>query len=218
MAYQTVIFDFDSTLIQCESLEVILAPLIANDLQKLEKVELLTQQGMSGELSFKDSLTKRLEIAKPTQKSIQYFVQKHCPNILTRGVKPLIDLLHQQGVDVFIISGGFKGAISPFANYLKIAEQKVFGVEIEWGKKGEFIGLNENNGFAYSKIKGAQAIRHLLGCQSVIVGDGYTDYMLYQSGIVTDFIAYTEHAQRKSVLEKAQKTAATMEELKNLLV
>ncbi len=43
--------------------------------------------------------------------------------------------------------------------------------------------------------------------RTVAIGDGFTDYKLYESGICADFIAYTEHAARDKVIAVAPRCA-----------
>ena len=65
-AQGTLLIDFDSTLIACESLEVILASQIGDDETTMNQIRRITTLGMAGTLSFGDSLTKRLQLATPT--------------------------------------------------------------------------------------------------------------------------------------------------------
>lgn len=67
------------------------------------------------------------------------------------------------------------------------------------------MGLNEANGFVESKLEGATRIKSKFdGTETLIVGDGYTDFKLYEQGIATDFVAYVEHAARDKVVEAAK--------------
>ena len=60
----TVIFDFDSTLIRVESLEEILRPQLEARPHLATAMEEITQRGMEGQISFRDSLEQRLAIAR----------------------------------------------------------------------------------------------------------------------------------------------------------
>ena len=53
------------------------------------------------------------------------------------------------------MSGGFKDAVMPFAKYLSVEEDKVFALEINFDEEGNFLNLNNENGFATSKTEGA---------------------------------------------------------------
>jgi len=216
MRYKTVIFDFDSTLISVESLEIILNSLVNKDPEKLNIIARLTNDAMNGEISFKDALIGRLNTAMPTQQSIINFITTHCPDSLSIGMAQLIRILKENNANIFIISGGFKEVILPFANYLHLPEEKVYAVEIDWDNEGNFIGLNNSNGFADSKIRGAEKIRSKFSGNSVIIGDGFTDYQLYQANIVNDFIAYTGNIKRPKIIQCAPHTAWSANDLLKL--
>ncbi|WP_440994570.1 HAD-IB family phosphatase [Cysteiniphilum litorale] len=215
--YNNVIFDFDSTLIRFESLEVIMAKLLQGDQSKIQQIEILTNAGMNGEISFRDSLEARLQVAKPTKATVNEFVAQHCPSALTIGIKKLIEQLHEQHIKVWIISGGFSELILPFAEYLGIPESHVFAVNLNWDENGYFDGLNNDNGFCDSKVTGATKIQNQLTGKTVIVGDGFTDYELYNARIADDFIAYIEHVQRDKVLSVARLCAKNVNELEKLI-
>ena len=71
-------------------------------------------------------------------------------------------------------------------------------VEINWNPDtGAFVALNEANGFVESKLEGASRIASkFAGTESLIVGDGYTDFKLFEQGITTDFVAYADIVRR----------------------
>mmetsp|Transcript_22895 Transcript_22895/g.57860 ORF Transcript_22895/g.57860 Transcript_22895/m.57860 type:complete len:260 (+) Transcript_22895:523-1302(+) len=209
--YTNVVFDFDSTLIQSESLEVMLDCVLSQDPEKNEKMRQIaewTDKGMNGECSFKEGLEARLRIASPTASDIDRFCQLYCPSSFSRGFPELVAELQKQGKQVFILSGGFRDLILPFARYLSIPDDNVFAVEINWDADGNFVSLDDTNGFSLSKLEGAERIKHRFANGATIaVGDGFTDYKLFSSGICTDFIAYTEHAAREKVMAVAPRLA-----------
>lgn len=210
-----VIFDFDSTLIKYESLEYLLAPLL--DVEKIKQIEHITALGMSGVLPFNEALSQRLAIAKPTQASVGAFVSEYCPSAFSEGTQATITSLKSLGYQVWIFSGGLADVIRPFADALEIPLGNVFAVEVEWDAQGHFIQLNNANGSATSKSQALQQIKSQLQGEICVVGDGYTDYQLYQQGLASDFIAYIEHAKRDSVLAVADKAADSMQALLKLL-
>ena len=215
--FSNVIFDFDSTLIQFESLEYVMKSLLGDNSHQLQRIESITNAGMNGEISFRESLDQRLQVAKPTKKSLQLFVEQYCPMALTEGISELVARLHSQNTKVFIISGGFRALILPFAKALNIVPEQVYAVELNWDRNGQFKSLNNDNGFCDSKVLGGQKIKCELQGNTVIVGDGFTDYALYQAGIADEFIAYTEHVVRQKVIEIAPFCAKNIMQLSALL-
>lgn len=216
--FDNYIFDFDSTVIKSESLEIMLSELLADDPQKSEKmaqIEEWTNKGMNGEISFKEGLEARLRICSPQKEDLDKFCVKFCPSDFSDGMVDLVKDLISANKKVFILSGGFTDLILPFARYLGVPDDHVHAVEINWDPgSGEFLSLNESNGFTSSKIEGAMRLKHMFPGTTLGVGDGYTDYMLYSEGLATDFIAYIEHAAREKVIKVAPRCAKNVPDLR----
>ena len=122
--FDNYIFDFDSTVLKTESLEVMLGEGLANDPEKerkISEIEDWTNRGMNGEISFKEGLEARLRIAAPKKRDLDHFCVKFCPKDITNGMTNLIKDLMSAGKKVFILSGGFSDLIIPFARYNFIA-------------------------------------------------------------------------------------------------
>jgi phosphoserine phosphatase len=209
----TVIFDFDSTLIKSESMEVILSQKLSGDLGKIARIAKITKQGMNGDIDFFSALRKRLAIATPSKSDIDNFVHTACPGMISKGFPELIEVLKKNKIDIWVLSGGLEESIFPFSDYLGIERNKVHAVQVNWYQDGYFKSLNKCNGFAISKLKGASGLQNKWKGPVVIVGDGYTDYSLYEEGLVDDFIAYVEHTSRPNVLSVAKHIASSGQEL-----
>jgi len=109
-----VCFDVDSTVINEEGIDV-----LADFLGKGDEVAALTAAAMEGGMKFQDALTKRLDLLQPSKSQILDCLEKH-PLQLTPGVEKLISTLHSKGVNVFLVSGGFRIMIEPVAKILNI--------------------------------------------------------------------------------------------------
>ena len=198
----SVIFDFDSTLISCESLEVILKTKLHDAPALQQAIHDLTIQGMEGVISFSESLQKRLKLAAPSKADIVLFA-KEARRYLTPGMPELIAKLQKANIDVWIVSGALRDAILPTAEYLSIPKEQVLAIEALWDDKGEFLGIAPHDRFALSKVEGCKAYVEKWSKPSVVIGDGMTDYALYNTGLAQHFIAYCEHAKREAVLKQA---------------
>ena len=171
---KNIIFDFDSTVIKGESLEILLEPLLTANPEKLVEIEKITNMGMAGELDFKTSLQRRLAIAQPTKQAIDDFVATNCPSVFTDGMVELIAKLHREGHNVWIFSGGLADSIRPFAKYLNIPSENVYAVEIKWDNDGQFIELDMDNGAVNSKVVAFGKVKEkFVNCENVIVGDWF---------------------------------------------
>ena len=214
---KNVIFDFDSTLIKKESLELILEPLLKQSPSKLKEIEHITNLGMQGDICFRESLEKRLAIASPTKQSIKDFADKYCPDLLTSGIKKIIETLRNKGYQIWIFSGGLTESIEPFADYLHIPRDNIFAVDIVWNDDGSFKTLDNSNGACDSKLSAFDKVEDLINGEIIVVGDGYTDYQLYESSYANKFIAYVEHVSRQNVISKAEFIANNIIELEGLI-
>ena len=214
---KNIIFDFDSTLIKKESLELILQPLLKDNPKKLQEIEAITNLGMQGDLSFRDSLEQRLAIASPTKASIEAFTKEYCPSLFTRGIQDFVNELQYKGYKIWIFSGGLTESIAPFAKALKISRKNIYAVEVDWNDDGSFKSLNNTNGACDSKLAAFEKAKELLQGEVIAVGDGFTDYQLFEACFVDRFIAYTEHVERASVVEKAECIAMDVGVLRYIL-
>ena len=135
---------------------------------------------MQGELNFRESLEKRLAIASPTKASIDVFTKEYSPCLLTRGIEDFVKELHAKGYKVWIFSGGLTESIYPFAKVLKIPMKNIYAVEVNWNDDGSFKSLNNTNGACDSKLLAFEKAKELLQGEVIAVGDGFTDYQLFQ--------------------------------------
>jgi D-3-phosphoglycerate dehydrogenase len=212
----SVIFDFDSTLVPVESLEVVLAE--AGDLspEDLRALSDLTVAGMEGRLSFRDSLHQRLAIAEPTRAGVQR-IAASLARSPTEGAAALIAQVQARGHEVWIVSGGLLEILRTFGREVGIAEDRIHGVSCRWAPDGSLLGLDLSDGFATSKVDGVQRLGAPFARPAVGVGDGATDLALRTAGFVDTFVAYTEFAERPTVLEAADYQAGSMATLTQLL-
>lgn len=191
----TVIFDFDSTLINCESLEEILKSKGVSP----DKFESITKEGMDGKIPFDESLKKRLYLASLTREDFKSFGVRAL-NYLTPQIDTLIKSLQEKGVEVWIISGSFKDAIYPLAAKLNIPKNQVLALEFE----GPYL------------VKSKQAEGTNWNHPVVMVGDGMTDYELVESRMADHFVIFTQHVKREAVMKKGEE-AKSVDELKTIL-
>lgn len=212
----TVIFDFDSTLIRCESLELIVAPRFAAEPDQFEAYEAMTRAGMEGSWTFRESLVKRLSLAAPHRDDLVAF-SKTVPELWTPGIQQLVDSLHRSGHDVWIVSGGFREALVPSGALLGIPQERVLAVQLLWDESGAFAGVDPNDPFSTSKVEGIRRATPAWSTPSVMIGDGMTDRALFEEGLVDHFIPFTRWARRQNVVSEETPEAQSAEEIRTLL-
>ena len=210
----TVIFDFDSTVISCESLEEILAAQLAEKPQEMARLKELTEQGMSGNMTFEESLQQRLALASPTYSATLTFAE-NIHQWLTAGIDELISSLSQRNIEVWLISGGIREVLLAAGKHLKIPAERIHAVQLQWDSDGQFLGVDTQVAFCRSKTEGARSLVPQWSRPTIVVGDGMTDYALYEEGMADHFIAYTEHCRRPALVKKASHIATNVQQLQN---
>ncbi len=212
----TVVFDFDSTLIDCESLEEILALRLAERPELEHELRAITALGMEGAISFSDSLSRRLALAAPTLAEVADF-GRGAIDRLTPGMAELVHALRERGVAVKIVSGGLREAILPVAQFLGLDSVDIGAVTLNFAPDGSFVGIDPNDPFSISKSLGARALASDWTHPRIAVGDGMTDLRLQTDGLVDHFIAYTQWARRPAVVASGAPEAADIATLNRLI-
>ena len=179
-----IVFDMDSTLIQCEVIDELARAAGVGD-----KVAAITEAAMRGEIPFNESFERRLATLEGLDESVLAGVARSLP--ITEGAERLISNLKRLGYRVGILSGGF----TYFANHLK----QRFGVDCVSANELDIV-----DGRLTGKVKGeivngekkAELLRAMaadLGVdmrQTIAVGDGANDLpMLSIAGLGVAFHA-----------------------------
>jgi phosphoserine phosphatase len=119
--------DVDSTLIQQEVIE-----LLADYAGVMPEVKTITEQAMSGELDFKQSLERRVGLLEGLSDEIFQWLK---PQIeLTPGVLELIAAVHGLGGKIGAVSGGFSQVLEPLANEIGLDYWMANSLEVLDGK------------------------------------------------------------------------------------
>ena len=211
-----VVFDFDSTIISCESLEKILEKKLANRPEILGKIKKITEGGIRGKIPFSESLAQRLKLAAPTRKDAIEFGEEAI-KWLTPGIEALISDLKREGIDIWMISGGIQESLEPVGKKLGIPGNQVQGVKLLWDAEGSFSGIDEEDPFSQSKFSGVQKLATNWNSPIIGIGDSMSDYHLYEKGAVSHFILFTQHFRCQEVLEKGALEAKDISQLRKLI-
>lgn len=168
------VFDFDSTLMDGETIDFFARPLGLE-----EEVSTITRAAMAGELDFFTALVARAKLLKGLDVHVADEICRSLP--LMDGAQETIATLKNQGYYIVCFSGGFRKATEPacqklgidadFANFLYAdADGKLTG---EVG--GEMM---------YGDAKGDMIVRlqRLMGIapdDTLVVGDGANDLSMF---------------------------------------
>ena len=169
---QAVCFDVDRTVINEEGIDA-----LATFMGEGEAVAALTNNAMSGDMKFEDSLEARLALIRPSERNITDCLEKN-PFVLSPGVEELVATLHERGVKVFLVSGGFRNMILPVAEQLNIPAHRIFANSILFDEDGNYAGFDTDEPTSRDGGK-AVVIRRIKADHGydpvVMVGDGATD-------------------------------------------
>ncbi|MBI2654454.1 phosphoglycerate dehydrogenase [Candidatus Woesearchaeota archaeon] len=208
------IIDFDSTFTQVEALDELAAISLRDNPKKsviLNEIKNITKLGMEGRMPIKDSLSRRIKLLNANKRHIESLIKtlkkKITPSFLRNG-----HFFRLNSKNIFIISNGFSDYIVPVVKKLHIPENNIFCNEFIFDKEENIVGFDETNILARERGK-AELLKSLnLDGEVYVLGDGYTDYQLKESGLVTKFFAFTENVERKIVVDKADHVAPTFDE------
>ncbi|CAN0271296.1 unnamed protein product [Pylaiella littoralis] len=170
---QAVCFDVDSTVIAEEGIDV-----LAEFCGAAEAVADLTSRAMGGSMPFQDALKTRLDLMTPSKDTVDRCLTQHPPR-LSPGISELVTVLHDRGVVVYLISGGFRQMIEPVADQLAIPRGNIFANRLLFDKNGgNYTGFDAEE--PTSRDGGKPKVIDLLAKEFgytcvVMVGDGATD-------------------------------------------
>lgn len=120
----------------------------------------------------------------------------------------------KQRFEVVIVSGGIKELVKPTARKMGV---NFFCVALEYDHEGYFFAIKAN-GFEVDKYIGiGENIERSTYDDIVMIGDGENDYRVWQNGICTDYICYTEYREASFAKDLNEKKAKNLEELRKHL-
>lgn len=168
------VFDFDSTLMDGETLEF-----LAKEFNLQDKVASITKEAMEGKIDFFESLIKRVALLKGLE---QAKVEKICRELpLMNGAKETITELKKAGYKTVCFSGGFKSATIPAREYLGLDADFSNILHFKDGKMTGLVGGEMM--FSTSKGEMLVTLQRLLGVteeNTVAVGDGANDLSMFK--------------------------------------
>ena len=209
------IIDFDSTFTQVEALDILAEISFKTDPKKGEKINAIkdiTDMGMDGRLSFRESLEQRMEILQANKSQIEELISVLKEKVSTSFQRNK-EFLRENREYIFIISNGFKDFVTPIVAAYGIKEENVFANEFVYNEDGNIIDFNRENPLSENNGK-ATTIKNLrLEGDIYVIGDGYTDYEIKASGVANKFYAFTENVTRPKVTSKADHIAPSLDEI-----
>ncbi|CAM0512105.1 unnamed protein product [Fasciola hepatica] len=205
-----ICFDVDSTVCTDEGLDE-----LARFLKCEDRIELITKQAMNGELDFRQALTSRLALMKPTKDDISRYLSSKKPS-LTEGIDTIVEKLKSNGIEVYLVSGGFDLLVNPVAASLNLPQENVYSNKLLFADDGSYAGFD--TGALTSKSEGkALVVAELierLHTKVVIVGDGMTDARACPPA--THFVGFGVNVDRPSVRDSTPYFCTSVDQLEQL--
>ena len=174
MTSKLAVFDFDSTLMDGETLEF-----FARELGIEEKIKAITDKAMRGEADFFESLTERVALLKglPLSK-----VDEICQKLpLMNGANEVVKGLKEKGYKVVCFSGGFRNATTFFAEKLGLDGEFANILHSKdgllTGQVGGEMMFNNSKG---EMLKRLQTLLDVIKENTIAIGDGANDLSMFK--------------------------------------
>jgi len=193
--YACIVFDCDSTLSSIEGIE----ELVAGSGEVAERVQALTKDAMEGRVSLESVFGERLRIARPSAEDMALVAKRYVETALP-GARPMVRALRLLGKRVIIVSGGLLPAVRPFGEWLGVAPEEIFAVDLRFEPDGSYAGFDATSPLARSGGKYEQLEALGLDGDAALVGDGMTD--LEAQPLVARFVAFAGVEARPAVMEQ----------------
>lgn len=208
------VIDFDSTFTQVEALDLLGEISLENHEEKEERLEWLTKltnSGMAGDLSFRESLIQRLELLNAKEGHLPQLVNRLKSKVSTSFIRNR-EFFEENHENIYIISNGFKEFIVPIVEEFGIKPENVFANTFKYDENGKIIGFDQDNVLSSNNGK-VEMLKNLdLQGDVYVIGDGYTDYEIKAAGLANKFYAFTENVERDNVLQKADHITPSLDE------
>jgi D-3-phosphoglycerate dehydrogenase / 2-oxoglutarate reductase len=208
------VIDFDSTFTKVEAFDV-LADISLNDHPEREErkkqIIEITNKGMDGSISFRESLERRLNLLAPGRQHLPALITK-LKGSVSESFKRNKEFFQKYSDNIFIISNGFKEFIEPIVIEFGIKPENILANEFRFDEEGRVVGFDEENPLSANGGKVTQLKKLNLPGDVYVIGDGYTDYEIKHAGLANKFFAFTENVERENVKSKADHIAPSLDE------
>jgi len=209
------IIDFDSTFTKVEALDILGEISLEKHPEKsirLQKIKDITDLGMEGKISFRESLENRISILDAKK--------SHLPILISRLKKSVSDsflrnkeFIQQYSSSLFILSNGFKDFIVPVVAEFGINKENVYANDFIYDEHDNIIGFDKANILSSNQGKPKQIELLQLKGEVHVLGDGFTDYEIKKAGLAKNFYAFTENIKRQTVVDHADHEAPNLDEV-----
>lgn len=168
------VFDFDSTLMDGETLDI-----IAKETEYYKEIKEITEKGMKGEIDFFESLISRVALLEGMKLKK---VNEICESLpIMNGAEETIKELKNKNYKCVCFSGGFKNATLIFVEKLKLDGEfsNIFHTKnnILTGKVGGEMMFLDSKG---NMLLALQKLLNISYNDTLVIGDGANDLSMFK--------------------------------------
>ena len=207
-----IIFDCDSTLSSIEGVDELAR--VAGE-EATQEIEKMTAEAMEGTISLESIFAKRLEIIQPTASGVSQ-VGKLYIDTVEPSAKQVIATLKVRGWTPIILSGGYRQAIKPLADYLGV--EFIEAVDLYFNEDGSYRDFDRNYPSTRSggKPEVVKSLRDKYSPEKIVaIGDGVSD--LESKPVIDLFIGFGRYAVREKVKQEADYFITDLQEVVSLV-
>ena len=210
------IFDFDSTFIKIESLDLLAKFSQLTDKISIDKIEKITKEGMDGKISFYDSLRKRIQLINSNRNDLIKTVD-HLKNEVSDSFNSNKNFINKNAEFIYIVSSGFHEIIDPIVCNYGVKKENIYANNFIFNENDKIIGFDKLNPLSSTlgKVKIVKQLK-LKGTVHVI-GDGYTDYEIKKKGYEDYFYLFVENIKRDSLVKNADYLLKSLHEFVDII-
>ncbi|MFZ9045004.1 MAG: phosphoglycerate dehydrogenase [Cyclobacteriaceae bacterium] len=208
------IIDFDSTFSKVEALDILGEIALKEHNEKeisIRKIKEITDKGMEGKITFRESLESRIKILKGNKSHLPELI-RILKTKVSASFKRNKEFLIEYSDQFYILSNGFKDFIVPVVADYGIAAENVFANDFIYDAEGNIVDFDRTNVLSSNNGKPTQIERLKLEGEVYVLGDGFTDYEIKKAGFAKKFYAFTENIRREKILALADDEAKSFDE------
>lgn len=207
-----MVLDVDSTLCGIEGIDW-LAGLRGSAVGG--QVTALTERAMQGRIRLDTVYGERLALVRPSRAEVEMLAGLYV-SALAPGAARVLRRLRDAGRRLVLVSGGVREAIVPVAERVGIAERDVHAVSLRFTADGEYDGFDTASPMTTAVGKRDVVEALALPPRVLAVGDGATDLAIRP--VVEAFAVYTGFVRREAVVQDADYTVASFDQLQELVL